>query len=100
MTVEPVGRGLWIQPDQTTDGDLGSWLSQFYCSSALRRHPPEAIERLGAFQREQVWISATVAAALRFGAAKLASPRFTAAVESWLSGFSVPPWPVEAWAFR
>lgn len=24
-------------PKQTTDGDLGSWLSQFYCSSALRR---------------------------------------------------------------
>lgn len=66
------------------------------CPYVLRRHPPEAIERLAALQREQVWISAIVAAELRFGAAKLASSRFTAAVESWLSGFSVQPWPLEA----
>ena len=35
VTIEPIGRGLWIQPDQTTDCDLGSWLSQFYAE-----HPP------------------------------------------------------------
>ncbi len=66
------------------------------CSYVLRRHPPEAIERLAALQRDQVWISAIVASELRFGAQKLGAPRFAAAVESWLSGFTLKPWPVEA----
>jgi tRNA(fMet)-specific endonuclease VapC len=30
------------------------------------------------------------------GLAKLASTRFSAAVEAWLAGFEVRPWPVEA----
>lgn len=66
------------------------------CSYILRRHPPEMIERFARLDRQQLWLSAVVAAELRFGVAKLATPRFQAAVESWLSGFDVRPWPVEA----
>ena len=35
-------------------------------------------------------------AELRFGAAKLGSAQFSAAVEAWLAGVDVRPWPVEA----
>jgi tRNA(fMet)-specific endonuclease VapC len=66
------------------------------CSYILRRHPGSMIERFAALDREQLWLSAIVAAELRFGAAKLASPRFSAAVEAWLAGFDVRPWPVDA----
>ena len=66
------------------------------CSYILRRHPANMIERFAALERSQVWLSAIVAAELRFGASKLASMRFSAAVESWLAGFDVRPWPVEA----
>ncbi|MEB3275785.1 MAG: PIN domain-containing protein [Cyanobacteriota bacterium] len=66
------------------------------CSYVLRRHPPEAIDLLAALQRDQLWISAIVASELRFGARKLGSARFAAAVESWLSGFTLKAWPVEA----
>ena len=54
------------------------------------------IERFATLDRQQLWLSAIVAAELRFGAAKLASPKFSAAVEAWLAGFDVRPWPVEA----
>ena len=66
------------------------------CSYILRRHPPSMIERFAELDRGQLWLSAIVAAELRFGAAKLASTRFSAAVEAWLAGFDVRPWPVEA----
>jgi tRNA(fMet)-specific endonuclease VapC len=66
------------------------------CSYILRRHPAGMIERFSLLDRSQLWLSAIVAAELRFGAAKLASPRFTSAVEAWLSGFDVRPWPLEA----
>lgn len=66
------------------------------CSYILRRHPPEMIERFATLDRNQLWLSAIVATELRFGAAKLASPRFQAAVEAWLTGFDVRPWPLEA----
>jgi tRNA(fMet)-specific endonuclease VapC len=62
----------------------------------LRRHPASIIERFAGLDRTQLWLSAVVAAELRFGAVKLASPRFSAAVEAWLAGFDVRPWPVEA----
>ena len=68
------------------------------CSYILRRHPQGMIERFAALDREQLWLSAIVAAELRFGAAKLGVPRFQAAVEAWLAGFDVRPWPVEATA--
>lgn len=66
------------------------------CSYILRRHPAEMVARFAALNREQLWLSAIVAAELRFGAAKLGSPRFAAAVEAWLVGFDVRPWPLEA----
>jgi len=66
------------------------------CSYILRRHPAEMIERFASLDKSQLWLSAIVAAELRFGAAKLASPRFQAAVEAWLAGFEVLPWPVDA----
>ena len=66
------------------------------CSYILRRHPPEMIARFATLDRDQLWLSAIVAAELRFGAAKLGSPRFAAAVEAWLVGFDVRPWPLEA----
>ena len=66
------------------------------CSYILRRHPTEMIERFAALDKEQLWLSSIVAAELRFGAVKLGAPRFQAAVEAWLTGFEVRPWPVEA----
>ncbi|MDP1606876.1 MAG: type II toxin-antitoxin system VapC family toxin [Rhodocyclaceae bacterium] len=66
------------------------------CSYILRRHPVSMIERFAALERGQLWLSAVVAAELRFGAVKLASPRFSAAVEAWLAGFDILPWSLEA----
>jgi tRNA(fMet)-specific endonuclease VapC len=66
------------------------------CSYILRRHPVQMIERFAKIDKGQLWLSSIVAAELRFGALKLASSRFQAAVEAWLSGFEVRPWPVQA----
>lgn len=66
------------------------------CSYILRRHPVEVIERFASLDRSQLWLSAIVAAELRFGAAKLGSPKFTVAVEAWLAGFELRAWPPEA----
>ncbi len=66
------------------------------CSYILRRHPVAMIERFAGIDRSQLWLSSIVAAELRFGAAKLASPRFSSAVESWLAGFEVLDWPTDA----
>jgi tRNA(fMet)-specific endonuclease VapC len=66
------------------------------CSYILRHHPVQMIERFASLDKDQLWLSAIVAAELRFGARKLASPRFQAAIESWLSGFEVRAWPVQA----
>lgn len=66
------------------------------CSYILRRHPAGMIERFATLEPAQVWLSAVVAAELRFGAVKLASPRFSSAVETWLAGFDVRPWPLDA----
>ena len=66
------------------------------CSYILRRHPASMIERFAGLDRGQLWLSAIVAAELRFGAAKLGSARFSAAVEAWLAGFEVRPWPLDA----
>jgi tRNA(fMet)-specific endonuclease VapC len=66
------------------------------CSYVLRRHPPGMLERFSQLQRGEVWLSTIVAAELRFGAEKLQSARFQAAVEAWLTGFEVRPWPTHA----
>ena len=66
------------------------------CSYILRRHPGSVVERFATLDRGQVWLSAIVAAELRFGAVKLGAPRLTSAVEAWLAGFEVLPWPLDA----
>jgi tRNA(fMet)-specific endonuclease VapC len=66
------------------------------CSYFLRWHPPGMLERVSRLERAEVWLSAIVAAELRFGAAKLQSARFQAAVESWLAGFEIRVWPAHA----
>lgn len=66
------------------------------CSHTLRRHPQEMLERFAKLDQDGVWLSAIVAAELRFGAAKLGSPRFSAAIEAWIDGFEIRPWPLEA----
>lgn len=66
------------------------------CSYILRRRPDSVIERFSALSADTVWISAIVAAELRFGAEKLGSHPFKTAIEAWLAGFVVRPWPVEA----
>ena len=66
------------------------------CSYILRRHPQAMLERFAKLEQDEVWLSAIVVAELRFGAAKLASSRFSAAIEAWIDGFEVRPWPVEA----
>ena len=66
------------------------------CSYVLRRRPASMVERFAGLDRGDLWLSAIVAAELRFGAAKLASVRFSATVEAWLAGFEVRPWPCEA----
>ena len=66
------------------------------CSYVLRRRPASMVERFAELDRGHLWLSAIVAAELRFGAAKLASVRFSATVEAWLAGFDVRPWPAEA----
>jgi tRNA(fMet)-specific endonuclease VapC len=66
------------------------------CSYILRRHPVDMIERFALLDRRTLWLSVVVAAELRFGAAKLSSPRFQSAIEAWLAGFDVRPWPLAA----
>lgn len=66
------------------------------CSYILRKRPADMVERFAMLDKEQLWLSCMVAAELRFGAVKLGAPKFQAAVEAWLAGFDVRPWPVEA----
>ena len=66
------------------------------CSYALRHRPASMVERFAGLERGRLWLSAIVAAELRFGAAKLASVKFSATVEAWLAGFDIRPWPTEA----
>ena len=66
------------------------------CSYILRRHPVDMVARFATLDRQELWLSAIVAAELRFEASKLGSSRFSAAVEALLVGFDVRPWPLEA----
>ena len=66
------------------------------CSYILRRRPANVLERFAGLSGDEVWLSAIVAAELRFGAAKLGAARFVATIEAWLAGFDVRPWPLEA----
>ena len=66
------------------------------CSYILRQHPTQMLDKFRSLDRQQLWLSAVVAAELRFGVAKLGVPKFASAVESWLSGFDVQAWPLSA----
>jgi len=66
------------------------------CSYILRRHPAGMLQRFAALAPAEMWLSSIVAAELRFGAAKLGTARFASAVEQWLAGFDVRPWPLDA----
>ena len=66
------------------------------CSYVLRRHPPQMVLRFQELNRDQLWLAAIVVAEFRFGATKLGSDRFSGAVEAWLAGFELLPWPLEA----
>ena len=66
------------------------------CSYILRRQPREMVARFAFLDRNQLWLSAIVAAELRFGALKRKSTKLQAAVEAWLAGFDVQPWSPDA----
>jgi tRNA(fMet)-specific endonuclease VapC len=66
------------------------------CSYVLRKRPMQMVERFSQLDRQQLWLSAIVAAELRVGAEKLGSSRFRGAVEAWLSGFELRDWPLAA----
>jgi tRNA(fMet)-specific endonuclease VapC len=54
------------------------------------------VVRFAQLNPEGLWLSAVVAAELRYGAAKLGQSRFHAAVEAWLAGFDVRDWSSDA----
>jgi tRNA(fMet)-specific endonuclease VapC len=90
---------LIIQPKSGTGLDLTKKQKTFdtnICSYILRQHPQQMLDRFAKLDQDDVWLSAIVAAELRFGVAKLASPRFSATVEAWLDVFEIRPWPVQA----
>lgn len=62
------------------------------CSYILREHTPAVLERLNAVAREDVSISAVVAAELRFGAARVKSKKLAATIEGWLALFELAAW--------
>jgi tRNA(fMet)-specific endonuclease VapC len=62
------------------------------CSYILRQRPMGMVERFARLNRDQLWLSAVVAAELRYGAARLGQARFHATVEAWLAGFEVRDW--------
>ena len=66
------------------------------CSYILRRRPESVIERFAALNPDEIWLSAVVAAELRFGAQKLDSRPLSNTIEAWLAGFEIRPWPVSA----
>ena len=71
-------------------------LDTHICSYVLRRRPASRFQRFPGSDRGRLWLSAIVAAELRFGAAKLESVRFSVTVKAWLAGFDVRQWPAEA----
>ena len=48
VRIEPIGNGLWLQPETPPEQDMGRWLQQFYASTepvpddflADRQDPP------------------------------------------------------------
>ena len=66
------------------------------CSYILRRHPVSVLKHFAQAENQSLFLSAVVAAELRFGANKLASERFSQQLEEWLAAFSIQAWPEAA----
>ena len=66
------------------------------CSYILRQRPAAVLQRFARVRPDRIWLSVIVAAELRYGAQRLASPKFAAAIEAWLAGFAIRPWTEEA----
>jgi hypothetical protein len=58
--------------------------------------PPLEQPRRNLIHNSGIWLSAIVAAELRFGATALGAAKFAATIAAWLAGFEVRPWSVEA----
>ena len=61
------------------------------CSYILRRHPQAMLQRFAGLSASGLWLSAIVAAELRFGAAKRGSARHSHQVHAILSAIEVLP---------
>lgn len=78
--MEPIGAdAMWMLDTDT-------------CSYILREHTPAVLRRLDAIDRDDVAISAVVAAELRFGAARVKSKKLTVTIEGWLAHFEISAW--------
>ncbi|MFZ1639869.1 MAG: type II toxin-antitoxin system VapC family toxin [Candidatus Contendobacter sp.] len=66
------------------------------CSYILRQRPPQVTARFEGLEARDMFLSALVAAELRYGAAKLGSDKFAGYLEDWLRLFDLRPWPVAA----
>lgn len=66
------------------------------CSYILRRHPESVLAPLSRVKPEQVYISAIVAAELRYGVHKRRSQRLAELLEQWMSGIAVRAWTDDA----
>ena len=66
------------------------------CSYILRRHSSQVIAHFERLEASDLFLSALVAAELRYGAAKLGSSKFAGYLEDWLRLFDLRPWPVTA----
>lgn len=62
------------------------------CSYILREQPKQVLQRMDTVARDEVALSAVVAAELRYGAARVKSKKLAAMIESWLGLFEVPAW--------
>jgi tRNA(fMet)-specific endonuclease VapC len=62
------------------------------CSYILRQQPVAVLQRFARVRPDRIWLSVVVAAELRYGARRLGSARFAAAIEAWLAGFAIRPW--------
>ena len=62
------------------------------CSYILREHTPAVLARLNDIAREDVAVSAVVAAELRFGTARVKSKKLASTIEAWLAHFEIAAW--------
>ena len=66
------------------------------CSYIIRAYSANVIARLDSVPRNEVEVSSSVAAELRYGAERVKSPKLVATVEAWLGLFTIAPWDDDA----